>query len=554
LSEVECPKFRPMQSFGVAQDDKLRTCINEIFRNEHSDTQEKMRLLAHKTILHFVEMATLGTTDISPPFQSKSDVTHDIAQEVRETIKTEKVTTFPNSIPSISKIDFKSAYRQIGIRSPEENVIAVFDVDADKYRFYESKVMTFGNLHSIVGFVAIAETLMAIIWEVFRIPATIFIDDTITFTRHEDNARCHALIKKLYRAIGLRMSPKEQHCDSHVKVPSLKVLGLQYVREVDSLQVTIPEAKKVKLRKYASVVMSKVGPNTISLNDLEKVTGMSIFILSLRRWKQELTEIYPIFGYLHFFSDLAHNRNMRYALKKQIQDIVSLCDTLPPVKFALRAKKRKATVFSDANLLRLGGLVMSGTKAFVVSKEFKCPNIEWNELRAVDFVILSNQKLLRERDVTWFVDNQGDLYHLVRGTAKDPTSRLILKQILAKLSSLNCGVYWVYINSKRNLADPTTRPILLDKLRETLLTLNLTIFYNGRKGVWPTLQEAKGSGHPEKDSNEEKSANIETRHASKPNHCSFCDTGYACLVYTCKQTDAFKHPDLLPHDRQPYHV
>ena len=130
--------------------------------------------------------------------------------------------------PAIGKKDFRKWFWQWAVDVILDNTVAIFDAEVDKIRVFISPAAQFGNVHSIFVSCRIGEALVYGLCKLLKIPALIYIDDTIIVARESRLRWYMEAADIIYRKFGIWMS--EEKDESHLMTELLQVLGIGFLR------------------------------------------------------------------------------------------------------------------------------------------------------------------------------------------------------------------------------------------------------------------------------------------------------------------------------------
>jgi len=163
-------------------------------------------LPSHFEIVQAIELFQNGKSPTVPGISFRKDATFDLENEGRERkryVESEFDRKREKVCPFIGKHDFSGYFYQVGIRNRNENTVAFWSVEEEKYKVLRSDVAMFGNIHSIFRTCRVSKAAQIILCRLLKIPALIYIDDAVNFapTKRLHEAFSSA-ITKAYNKLG----------------------------------------------------------------------------------------------------------------------------------------------------------------------------------------------------------------------------------------------------------------------------------------------------------------------------------------------------------------
>ncbi len=522
----------PIQAFGVEQGErdeygiykKLRRILNWREANLQSPMPERLRLTAAAALFEMLQICLNGAEEqeeFLPILQMTKDVLNDmglldptgtppdmqewLSAEIKE-LKIvagkmkEEDTSF---LPAIGKKDFRKYYFQWAVDCPKANSVVIWDTEAKVMRIFTAEVSQFGNIHSIFAACRVSETLARSLNVLLKIPAMIYIDDTIIISRQSRLETCMACTQLTCVKWGLWMSSEKD--ESHLTQECLTVLGLAYrrIKAVEAAGGVAPETRaKMRIlaterQKEAALEMLAETKRDFALakantKQIERLIGKTLYVVytasnrggmavlrELNKWTKN-----PVF----------ENRKKRtpervrfIAHCTQLEEIASSNPKLDIQSVPAAAAATDASL--ENNRAVMGGITDAG-KAYTVeaTKEWLKETLEkagWPseksrgaehiqvfELLAVLLLLPKETKDANNwigKRILLFVDNVAAAHALVKKSIRSPPAQIITEIIGDLLGEKRMISYTAHVKSKLNIADAFTRS---DKFKELRSMIN----------------------------------------------------------------------------------
>eukprot|EP00392_Amoebophrya_sp_AT5.2_P001148 g1150.t1 len=234
---------------------KVRPIANEKLRNDKlSPLVEHLTLPGTPTLVDMI-LYSINPTVGHTIMQTKDDIT-DTIKANRKEAGTEKMRWRDTSrlhkslppfegvsfVPCFGKLDLYQAYQQLAVRYPNRNFFQVYNPHTKKYECGKLSCMSFGNIHSVFGFVgSVSEFLNYLINDLLKIPCVVYVDDII-FMCAEDLLDVYMdSIRKILALCGIAVEPKK--CEVAKKGTPIELLGVDFTSLEDEVQAALSEKK-----------------------------------------------------------------------------------------------------------------------------------------------------------------------------------------------------------------------------------------------------------------------------------------------------------------------
>eukprot|EP00392_Amoebophrya_sp_AT5.2_P006887 g6899.t1 len=365
--------------------------------------------------------------------------------------------------------DAKGAYKQHPVRNFRDNVVGCWDLKAGKYRYFQLKYMSFGNVHSVYHWSAFAE-LFTHLFLHFGILANNFIDD---FTALERVGTIESAKNFMLGVFGLAGVPMEVEKESLSSV--VKLLGLEFSLG-NSITIDASGKKRAKLCRLATDALTDLGASsTLSASKVRKLVGLNEFLTFSTKFRAGRH------SYSYLYSGMNDERKLRAQLAsesglrritaalKYIKDAAMSSPplVLQPAYFVTRIQLYTDAASSEAKGHKLGGILFSksGPLGFSVdvppfwqamAAAMNNPIVVYEAL-ALYTAVLTWQEHLMGRRVVCHIDNRAVAGALVDGSSPTPQLQMLLSKISTAFTSIHCWPYYIYVNTKFNISDALTR-------------------------------------------------------------------------------------------------
>jgi len=321
LLKTYCPT-PPIKTFPVEQgermsDDpdiykKIRCIANYVNMNFLSKQREKLQFTGIKEIIEIIYRCL--SKQFTPDWnfmQTQADLLADLDEQRERNLRPEHVANAMKAeaearagamaaswLAIMAKEDFKSWFWSWPVDDCDMNIVAYYDPDAERWRFYKTYFGVFGSLHSIFTCCRISESLVFLLNQRFRILSSIYIDDTSIFSPTKGMCRAqHAFVKFFYGEI-LGIVRSVDKGDAHYLTDRFELLGLLF--QIDELarlmKVGPTEEKKQIANKEALEAADTLRRNRhIPTVQIQKVCGFMNFITMADRFKPGYEVIRPLY-------------------------------------------------------------------------------------------------------------------------------------------------------------------------------------------------------------------------------------------------------------------
>ena len=478
---------------------KTRVVGADQYRNNVKVRCHGMDLPGHRHC-HRLCSNLLDPESIPMNVQSKRDLQADMALEREARDKTSKrfwwtsvrrvrqpqKSTVKRIIPSISKIDLKSAYFQLGYSLVDSDyaVYCVYDADSGRWRLLRSYILSFGNRWSAFSFCCYSALIQQTLARV-GIITLVYIDDILLFSPPGLERFIFDMAFKVISYFGCEITDKPDGVVLGLPNELVEVLGLDYktfiLEESDEMgphaivTVTIPKQKRETLLREFSQVIQRVTPilyRSLTPRHLARVTGMYVFILWNATFRPEVWRLSRLWTLSAMdqqtLTETLRDSNERCLLKDTLEALkdsfatMDLCMELDSRKLrqgtyvALtdaclckpkrpRRTRRRQKTEKRATTAGVGGLLIAPDGQIEAYSYYYSSvpawtltlSIMWWELLAVLIGLVLWAKTLKDKKISWSVDNSGAGYVLINKVCHCRACIKILRSVSRVLVELD---------------------------------------------------------------------------------------------------------------------
>ena len=308
--------IEPVYGFGVEQGsfrtelingkktnvlDKLRPCFDWRPLKESVLQVEKLRLLGKRETEEILTALMSKYRTRTPQIQIKNDLKQDVIREKQW--RDEQKRTFTeleeddniellSFTPHLTGTAFEKYYNQFAVKDKTCNTLALWDPHKNKYRYFESRVLTFGSLWSINFAIRFSECLQFLMVKLTKAVLTIYIDDTTLFSQQELVALELYFILFILSLIGVKVAHKKtvstypsdienifiklKGCISR----SITSLGIVYTRFDNHFSIIPTHCKIEKLLDSLRLLKLEIADQCILFKHLQHVAGLAQYVFS----------------------------------------------------------------------------------------------------------------------------------------------------------------------------------------------------------------------------------------------------------------------------------
>lgn len=392
-------------------------------------------------------------------------------------------------VPVFGKLDLFQAYLQLGVADPSRNLFQCWSTEKQDFVYGRSNALSFGNVHSVYGFVAsISELINKVINEILMIPALVYIDDIIFCATPPLLEVYMDAIRRMLALAGIAVAPEK--CETAPREVPIEILGIMFESHDDRVEIFLGDKKVERISKKidettAALDEVELEPKTDTadlFHQLEEVSGLFIHATFWRNVKRGV----PLTRMVY---DLISNRKTfptRIKSKEKLQSVKLMLTAMKEeiaeqkhmiIRKSLAARKR-VHIMTDASCssddVAFGGILFNedgSSSAFSLhAKQNELPmnlrraSILVYELIAVKIAQVLFRKAFQDASVVAHCDNAGATYGLVKGALKCPLATSIVVDIGNTTINNEDLVYYAYINTHANPSDACTRTDMLNEL------------------------------------------------------------------------------------------
>ena len=460
--------WTPSRRFGVVQGGKVRNIddLSEFSVNQCYGTSEKLDLGGVD------EVVSLAVAWAKILCQPGDDVV--VRLSTGEVLQGQKCEEFRK--PGVKLrgrcLDLKAAYKQLALRPSDRPnaVLAVFDPDADKIKYFVSYVLPFGATGSVMNFNRVARALRDVMQKFFMLPVVNYFDDYPHVDVPQLAVRSQVVMEEVLKTLGWQVAeePKKRLPPSEVFV----VLGVQVDLTESHLGFVKVCNKPERVLEVEEVRKEVESSRQFPPSTAARLYGRLNFAEAQcsGRWLVPVME--PIKQSAHANGSV---KVVTRDLQESLQLVIALLSTAPPRSIDAISKEPPCVVFTDGAFesgIASCGIVISSPRlskplvlGFVVPQgvmdEWMSYGLEQviTQAEMLPIVVVKSQfrRVVSSTRTLFFVDNDGVKEAFVAGTIRSPASRKMLTEAMILDSQSNSLSWYARIPSPSNIADAPSR-------------------------------------------------------------------------------------------------
>ncbi|CAD7965837.1 unnamed protein product [Amoebophrya sp. A25] len=484
----------PSYAFPKVEELKIRQIIDARPQNEYSTLPEKVRLHGTRMIqeMYAAYLAPLGLEATSTRLPSShtaneawrqaelhrnsehpaADATPEqLAEQIRSLNQETPPASTTATLPEAVVRDWSKAYYLFGVARPEHNSIAFYAPSRGDWQYYHAAVLNMGNTLSVPNFCRISEAFMTIL-DKTTMPALIYIDDAFLLGPNSETAE---LMRQTYDALsaccGMALAEKADGNQISTATNAVKVLGVWYLYDRTNAAVYAYVSYKnlAKLLKAGNLLLQQIKSKSIKKKQVQKVLGMLNFVIchTTRIGAEFLRGMHT--WTTDSFDFLKSNKQERASLARLTKAAVAHATQLPPQPLSWTAANY-VFLYLDASTDGLqgepmiGGLLLDAhgsPHTFASAAPTGDWTIEQYETMAVCLAQHHFRHQLRGATCICSIDNTGELYALIKTSARNAHTARLATWAAKRNVDLDCRMWHRYVQTARNPADPLTRMDLI---------------------------------------------------------------------------------------------
>ena len=349
----------------------------------------------------------------------------------------------------LSKLDVKSAFRQIPVRPQDWHLLGILW----QGKYYYDRVLPFGLRSSPAVFDAVAATIEWIMHHEFSIPNLLhFLDDYLCVSVGQAVAnRQLAILLRAFSYLGVPLAPAK------VEGPSRTLTFLGIILDCEKMEARLPDDKLADIKRLLTA--ASINP-TMSQRELESLLGKLSFaarvIVPGRTFMRRLWSICSRYQQPHYRISLTTE------CQEDIQWWLRLLEQWNGKSFFLFpdwTPSPDLELFTDASGTLGWGAFNSGRwLQGTWSPEQLTHSIEWKELYALVTACCTWAKEWRQLRITMHCDNKAVVDCIRSGTSKSPPVMTLIRELFFVCARFNFTVTAAHIAGQSNcIADSLSR-------------------------------------------------------------------------------------------------
>eukprot|EP00392_Amoebophrya_sp_AT5.2_P001669 g1671.t1 len=406
-------------------------------------------------------------------------------------------------LPCFGKLDLYQAYLQMAVRNPNRNYFQVYNPSTKKFEFGKLSALSFGNVHSVFGFVgSISELLNHLINDILGIPATVYVDDIIFMCTEELGPIYMKAIREMLALIGIAVEPNK--CEVAKIGEPIELLGVDFTTFENRIEVKLTEKKIEAVNKKVKEAWgylnrlehdaAKVTQDDLRdfFHLLEELNGLFIHCTFWRNIKKGIPltgHIYNLVSSFGKFCSLIKSykcfKMIKALTKKMSEEVNSRIPMVIRKDVAVRGKLHVMTDASssekEGGKVAFGGLIFfpDGTsKGFSLHLKQKQlpPVLRRRTILVYELVALYMAQIIYADDLKSYnalmhCDNAGATYGVVKGRLRCPIATAVVASITSFNLRNDVFNFYAYINTDDNVSDACTRVEMLEELARSYNTI-----------------------------------------------------------------------------------
>ena len=412
-------------------------------------------------------------------------------------------------LPEMASDDISKAYYLFGTDAPETSPFCAYDPLKAGWRYFLSYVLNMGAFHSVPSFCRVSEALMGFA-AFLGLALLAYLDDAnYVAATVESIVASKALYWELIQTIGLELSTKPAADQSSHRGSSMRVLGLQYrwLREAQLIEISPTDDKLQRLVGLCDELLGQLASKSLDLKTLLRAAGLGTFVIhsTPRKIGAECLRVFYDFGTKESFAARVKDRDQRARLRRAILLLRERVRLHTPLVVAKQRRMPIVHLWTDASsdgvtgpegetYPCLGGVLLDEDgEIFVYSlpavhHRVRRAGIEVLEALAAYVAYTTWADQLKGRFVYCDVDNIGEMYALVKLSAKNSATCNVAAYVAKLTRLLDMATHYGYVKSELNPADAFTR---WDLTQEALRVLDPWVTIP-RVPVWGDLLSLAG--------------------------------------------------------------
>ena len=395
-------------------------------------------------------------------------------------------------------LDLAKAYKQLAVHPNSRHLAIVGYQKADNsWKYFASNALPFGASASVFGFLRVSRAIWHLATTFLGIPGCCYFDD---FPHYEVDPLCHSsqqAYETLLKILGWKFAEGEKNLPFDV---SYNILGATVDMHNHRLGTVSVSNKQGRLEHIASLVRSL--KETMSASELAVLRGHIVFASGFCLGRA----LRPAMGAL----DLA----FRIATDVRSSNVAQACEALldilarsSPRLVECKSSGPPIVVFTDSafdnQVATVGALVVDpmAQKSLVYDGAIHQSLVsKWQssgakqiisqaELAAVVLVRDEIKRLLENRKVIFFVDNEAARYSLIKGVSGKSSMQVLTSSFHAVDIQTPCFHWIERVPSKSNPADLPTRGKTDELLKLTGATYAGTLTFS--QWVWDRVMKTE---------------------------------------------------------------
>jgi hypothetical protein len=363
--------------------------------------------------------------------------------------------------------DAEAAYEQLPVLKWEENCVALWDPNQNKYRYFCLPYLSFGNVHSVFHWCAFS-ALYAHVFRYYGLIADVFVDDFNALERSGTADSCREFMRNVFSWTGLKISKQKSTLGSvH------KMLGLTYSFGDSCVIVDASHYKRKKLSTACKGLREKKCDERdwrekSDVDDVQKIVGLAVHVMCSTHCRAGKHTWSYLFKVLNTGKKVDPKR-----VSEALEQLSKLAFAAPPLVLRPERFAGKAVhLYTDASLKKLGAVLFDEDTRLAFSiniprrwlefgKRVQNPVMCYEAIAVWTAATTFAGELAGRRIYIW-IDNSSVKDSLQAGYCKGESEggeklNEVVGAMHRQFLLLNAHIYFVYCNTMFNIADILTR-------------------------------------------------------------------------------------------------
>ena len=374
--------------------------------------------------------------------------------------------------------DVDAAYRRLAALHREATVVAIWDTREDRVTFWTMHGHNFGLVTAVLSFNTFSQLAACFGRRFFGLPVAAYFDDYDICEPLATGRSPKRSLRFLHELMGIPLSDGDKDVESKPANPFLGVIT-DLSRICEGLVVMRPKPSRVA--RLVLGMRKALHDDEFSGGACSRTAGKLEFtVTSAGHGRVGRAALSALRAYQRAREKPADGEEgIPHYVRVALEFFIQILPLLPPRVFNLRkAKARPLVVYTDA--MYAAGKGQVGIVIFDPEwRERGTPRVSYASRVVEDEVMRrfcvreqyigvlealaaaaaysSRPDQVRDREIIHFIDNQGAMFGLSKGTARDYDTSRIVHAFHTMAAALRCSVWYEFVPSGANISDLPSR-------------------------------------------------------------------------------------------------